>query len=303
MLKLISRRSLFAFLCLCTLVGCGPQSETVVPIEDDAAQTEQTDGQAGVEGGDADRVADSSKVPEDKKGGESSVPKPIFPALSPGKYCYVAETDIETTHARLDIDASDRVTGDTRGVIHDEANSYYTSYAQRVDGTIDGSNLNLDVATWIEYDKQNEQETWKVSDDTLTVNGTPLTTESCATVNKVFQNEDGLEASDLVSDAKRVNMQQVSFNAGSTSTLLKGAVVRGDRDVYSLTARGGQQMKLSISSAEDNAAFDVVSPSGSILGRELTKEDIFLPDTGDYEIIVGGTRGNATYELSVEIKG
>lgn len=61
-------------------------------------------------------------------------------------------------------------------------------------------------------------------------------------------------------------------------------------------------MDLSITSLEDNAAFDIVDPSGLILGMELKKETVPLPHTGDYKIIVGGTRGSATYDLAITIK-
>ena len=68
-----------------------------------------------------------------------------------------------------------------------------------------------------------------------------------------------------------------------------------------LIARSGQTMALSISSLEDNAVFDLIDPSGTILGSELKNEKISLPSTGDYQIIVGGTRGNANYDLAIAI--
>lgn len=296
---------IFSLLLLTALVGCGPQAETVDPNGDTAdktaGQTAQpngstSDGEKRTEGDDS---SSNSKAPENQSG---STPKPIFPALAAGEYCYAAKTETETIQARVAIDALDIVTGNVQGSVHNEASSYYTAYSQSVNGVIDGSNLNLDVTTWIEYDKQNTQETWKVSDSALTIEGQTLDTESCNTVSKAFQNEDGLEAKDLTSGANGVFTQQVFFDPGSTSTVVSSAVVRGDRDVYTITAQGGQQMTLSISSTEDNAVFDVVSPSSLILGTELTQDNILLPHTGDYEIIVGGTRGNATYDLSIEIK-
>jgi hypothetical protein len=35
---------------------------------------------------------------------------------------------------------------------------------------------------------------------------------------------------------------------------------------------------------------------------EGQNESVLLPETGDYQIIVGGTRGNATYTLDVAIE-
>lgn len=58
-------------------------------------------------------------------------------------------------------------------------------------------------------------------------------------------------------------------------------------------------MSLRISALEDNAVFDVVAPSGLLLTAESREAVVVLPHTGDYQIIVGGTRGNASYELVV----
>ena len=229
-------------------------------------------------------------------------PKPIAPALKPGEYCYQSSDKAEDIQARLTVAPNDRVTGNVQGTVHNESAGYYTSYRQTIDGTIDGSSLNLDVATWIEYDRQNTQETWRVSPDKLSADQDTLINKSCDEVSRAFQNENGLEAKDLTEGASRVKTQAVYFAAGKSSTRVMGSVVRGDRDLYTLTARGGQSMDLSITSLENNAAFDVVDPSGMILGTGLTKERIFLPHTGDYQIIVGGTRGNATYDLAIAIE-
>lgn len=229
-------------------------------------------------------------------------PKPIASALKPGQYCYQSSDQVQDVQARLSVAPNDQVTGNVQGTIHNELTSYYSSYRKTVDGTIDGSNLNLDVATWIEYDKQNAQETWRVSPDKLSAGQDTLINESCDRVNKVFQDKNGLEAKDLTEGAKRVKTEAVYFDAGKSTTTVTGSVVRGDRDLYTLTARGGQSMALSIKSLENNAAFDVVDPSGIVLGTELTKEKIFLPHTGDYQIIVGGTRGNTSYDLAIAIE-
>jgi hypothetical protein len=66
-------------------------------------------------------------------------------------------------------------------------------------------------------------------------------------------------------------------------------------------------MSVSISSLEDNAVFQIYEPGGNQAlpgagerddAREWSGE---LPASGDYTIVVGGTRGNATYELRVTI--
>ena len=60
-------------------------------------------------------------------------------------------------------------------------------------------------------------------------------------------------------------------------------------------------MNLTITSLEDNAVFDVYGPNEVELAGEATSVSISLPSDGMYTIIVGGTRGNASYDLTVEI--
>ncbi|HKS28815.1 MAG TPA: hypothetical protein VJS44_13405 [Pyrinomonadaceae bacterium] len=97
--------------------------------------------------------------------------------------------------------------------------------------------------------------------------------------------------------------RRVRFPKGRNSVVLKGAAVRGTQDRYILRAGQGQTMTLRITSTEDNAVFDVVPPGG---GQPLASEQMEwtgeLPTTGDYTIVVGGTRGNATYSLQVTIR-
>ena len=101
--------------------------------------------------------------------------------------------------------------------------------------------------------------------------------------------------------------ERVRFQPGSSGTTIKDAVVRGDRHVYLLGAGAGQSMKVKIYSIENNAVFQVKGPGGSYLAGAAEGEDATfwegrLPADGDYKIIVGGTRGNATYTLRVDIQ-
>ncbi len=95
--------------------------------------------------------------------------------------------------------------------------------------------------------------------------------------------------------------EEVKFAAGGTSATLDGAVVLGERDVYRLGAREGQTMELTITSLEENAVFDLLAPDGSIIETEVMASESDLPASGDYFVVVGGTRGNATYELTISI--
>jgi hypothetical protein len=101
--------------------------------------------------------------------------------------------------------------------------------------------------------------------------------------------------------------KRIKFAKGKSSATVSGAVIRGDRDTYILGARGGQTMTVRITSLENNAVFQIEGPSGEDLERagetdDATNVRAVLPENGDYRIIVGGTRGNATYKLTVSIR-
>jgi len=106
---------------------------------------------------------------------------------------------------------------------------------------------------------------------------------------------------------------------GKTSAKVSGAVLRADRDLYSLGAKAGQKMTVTIKAVEDNAVFQIYEPGAEpyrdaddmvgVNGKPLPGAEGdtshwtgSLPITGTYLIKVGGTRGNATYELTVSIE-
>lgn len=101
--------------------------------------------------------------------------------------------------------------------------------------------------------------------------------------------------------------KRVKFAKGKHSATISGAVIRGDLDTYLLGAAAGQTMTVSITSLEKNAAFTIETPDGGYLEGAGEMDDAMsfkgeLPQKGDYKIVVGGTRGNATYKLTVSIK-
>ncbi len=61
-------------------------------------------------------------------------------------------------------------------------------------------------------------------------------------------------------------------------------------------------MTIHITSLEDNAVFDVIAPGSHIMQQGTTSWSNPLPADGDYDIVVSGTRGNATFELTVQIQ-
>ncbi len=75
---------------------------------------------------------------------------------------------------------------------------------------------------------------------------------------------------------------------------------------YLLGAQAGQKMRISVESVESNAVFSVISPSGAHLGESHFKEGFqvwfgSLPQSGDYRIVVGSSRGGAEYTITMNI--
>lgn len=225
-------------------------------------------------------------------------------ALAPATYCYTINNANLTGAVRLTVDNATQISGDSSISIHNDAAGYYSAYAQKFSGTLSGEQATLAITTWIEYDRQREEAVWAVTPNTLTIDADTFTAVDCQVeaVTSRFKGPDGLEAADLLGELVNQPAQRVQFASGTNGMVLENSVVRGDRDLYALGARGGQAMTLDIVSLEANAVFDVISPSGYVLVRGGTNENILLPQTGDYQIIVGGTRGNATYTLNVAIE-
>jgi hypothetical protein len=66
-------------------------------------------------------------------------------------------------------------------------------------------------------------------------------------------------------------------------------------------------MTVKVTALENNAAFQIKGPGGDYLEGagemdDATNVTLTLPRTGDYRIVVGGTRGNASYKLTVSIR-
>jgi len=121
--------------------------------------------------------------------------------------------------------------------------------------------------------------------------------------------------------ANRVPIEIIRFERGASGKDLSGAVIRGERSLYSLDARSGQRLSVSIAAVEDNAVFQIYGPGAraerrddgvEILGSktlpragegdDAKKWSGVLPDTGTYLVVVGPTRGNATHTLTIFIR-
>jgi hypothetical protein len=112
----------------------------------------------------------------------------------------------------------------------------------------------------------------------------------------------------------------IRFAPGASEAEVTGAVVRGDRALYALEARAGQTLTARISATENNAVFQLYLPGAQPAQRDglLVVEGTTLPGAGEgqdtrtwrgtlpangsYLFVVGGTRGNASYRLSVTVR-
>lgn len=101
---------------------------------------------------------------------------------------------------------------------------------------------------------------------------------------------------------QRTRTERIRFSRGASSATVQSSIVRGDRDTFLVSATRRQTMNVTITSLEKNAVFEIQGPNGKVIKQEATSWSGVLPTTGDYRIIVGGTRGNASYRLRVSVK-
>lgn len=207
-------------------------------------------------------------------------------SLAAGEYCFAFKDQKQEGSVKLVIGSDRQVNGTAEGVIQDAENGYFTSYNQEFLGQATAQKLQLDITTQIEQDTQQEQKVWTVTGNQLDTGRLVYTQQNCQTV----ATESG------------VKEERLKFATGATSTLVEDSVIRGERRAYLAGAQANQDLRVSITSLENNAVFDLVSPTGESMIQEATSATVSLPATGDYSIVVGGTRGNASYKLQVEIK-
>ena len=113
----------------------------------------------------------------------------------------------------------------------------------------------------------------------------------------------------------------IFFATGSTSGTVGGRVLRGERNLYSVSAKAGQTMTVSLTTPDGNAVFQLYEPGttigrdndgllefhgqalhGAADGEDATRFQGRLPKNGTYLIVVGSTRGNARYSMDVKIE-
>ncbi|MGQ0763702.1 MAG: hypothetical protein ACT4OT_17040 [Acidobacteriota bacterium] len=92
------------------------------------------------------------------------------------------------------------------------------------------------------------------------------------------------------------------------SKTVSGSVIRGERARHTVNAKAGQTLEVNVTSDEDNAVFQIYLPGekGTLSGAgemdDAKKFSGTVPSDGEYVIVVGPTRGNATYKLSYSVK-
>jgi hypothetical protein len=97
---------------------------------------------------------------------------------------------------------------------------------------------------------------------------------------------------------------RVAFERGHTTAVVNGELpIKGDA-CYTLRARGGQWMRVSVNSAHDIARFNVFPPGKDhTLAHETEEWSGVLPESGDYVIALYPNRndegGSFTLEVSV----
>lgn len=112
----------------------------------------------------------------------------------------------------------------------------------------------------------------------------------------------------VISVNAQVTNKRIKFKKGENSATIEGSVIRGDRDTYLVGADKKQYMVVTIMSIENNTVFQIIDrETGYYLSGAGEFDDAMrwegsLPSSGDYEIIVGGTRGNASYTMQVFIE-
>lgn len=105
-----------------------------------------------------------------------------------------------------------------------------------------------------------------------------------------------------------VCLSLITCSKGNGTHSVSGSVIRGERARHTVKAKGGQTLDVKVTSDEDNAVFQIYLPGekGTLPGAgemdDATQWSGAVPTEGEYVIVVGPTRGNATYQLNFSVK-
>ena len=104
------------------------------------------------------------------------------------------------------------------------------------------------------------------------------------------------------------SQERIKFKKGEYYTTVDGGVARGEVYSYVVGASRGQFMTITIMSPEDNAVFYILRTdtwqymAGATEDNPATRWEGTLPANGDYQIVVGSSRGGSDYKLQVVIE-
>ncbi len=104
------------------------------------------------------------------------------------------------------------------------------------------------------------------------------------------------------------SQERIKFNKGEYYTTVYGGIARGETYAYVVGASSGQFMTITVMSPEDNAVFYILRTdtwqymSGATEDNPTKRWEGVLPTTGDYQIVVGSSRGGSEYSLQVVIE-
>jgi hypothetical protein len=287
--------SVAILIALFNLTGCGENNSNAANTTDTTVAPVETTTQNN-----QDSVAQPPSTTTDSKA-PVSTSKPATASnqtLASGTYCYKANTKTINAGAEVNISSNNRVNGKITGTSDFNLIGASDNYSRTFEGRLTGNKAKLTAETRIEVEILNYQGNWTITESSLITDKATYNKVDCSTLTSTST----LENDSALYNNPGDRTIRVKFDRGASSKTVKDSVIRGTRDIYLLGANKGQQMNLNITSLEDNAVFDVVSPNGQILQQEARSWNGTLPQNGDYQIVVGGTRGNATYELTTAIK-
>lgn len=238
---------------------------------------------------------------------QSSQPPKIAPKLEPGPYCFTSKDSSQSSKLELLIAADQTLTGklETTDNYAKTNNKNDLAIISRFAGVVKDNNK-LEVSIIEQQSNQQpgkqSQEVWQMEVESLQTKGLKFAKVNCAMFinsdNYSHKNQESSQTSEATTQDQPI---RVEFAANTNSQILENSLIRGTRAIYVVNARQNQTMTLKVTSVEDNAVFDLISPDGNYLETELKDFSLTLPKDGDYQVIVGSTRGNTTYKLMLQI--
>jgi len=213
-------------------------------------------------------------------------------SLAPGTYCFQAKTETLVANLRLVLAADDAVTGHGSGIIQHEQGDFYTVYDKTLSGRLDQSQLLLTVTTTIESDIQQVRDVWEMTPTALISPRQHYQRIPCAEQTAL----EGVIPRASISEAMAT---AITFAPGVSVTTVEDQVAMVGQDIYRLDGNAGQRMVLDLTSLNNNAVFDVLSPEGNLLTHGAVVADLPLAANGPYYVIVSSEHGESNYRLTV----